>query len=71
MHNLEYALAILGSKIGKELDQEIGQRILELAGCASRYQPPEDTDIHSGGPPDENYLTKHIRIHDNNFTNKK
>ncbi len=71
MHAREYALVILGSKIEKELDQEIGQRILELAGCASRYQPPEDTDIHSGGLPDENYLTKYIRIHDDNFTNKK
>jgi hypothetical protein len=31
MHNLEYALAILGGKIGDELDPELGRRIVELA----------------------------------------
>ncbi len=71
MHSLEYALVILGSKIENELDQEIGRRIIELASYASRYQPPKDTDGYSGGPPDENYLREHIRIHDPNCSNLK
>ena len=70
MHNLEYALAILGSKIEDELDPELGRRIVELASFSAQYQPPDDGTM-PGGSPDESYLRKHIRIHDPNFTNQK
>ena len=71
MHNLEYALFILGRKIEKELDPEMGRQIVYLASISHGYQPPKDTNPSSGGPPDESYLREHIRIHDPNFSNLK
>ena len=70
MHSLEYAILILGTKIERELDQDLGKTLCELAGCASQYQPPEGPEYQSGCP-DENFLEKHIRIYDPNFTDPK
>ena len=73
MHSLEYAIFILGTKIEKELDQDLGKTLIELASCASRYHPPDPPEgsEHQPGWPDESFLKKHIRIHDPNFTNQK
>ena len=70
MHSLEYAILILGTKIERELDQDLGKTLCELAGCASQYQPPEGPEYQSGCP-DENFLKQHIRIHELNFTDLK
>ena len=67
MHNLEYALVILGTKIEKSLDPEIGQRIIELASFSHKYQPPQETSMLPEGLPDEEYLSKFIRVYDDNF----
>jgi hypothetical protein len=48
----------------------LGKTLCELAGCASQYQPPEGPEYQSGCP-DENFLEKHIRIYDPNFTDPK
>ena len=67
MHNLEYALITLGTEIEKSLDPEIGQRVKELASFSAKYQPLQEASILSGGLPDEEYLSKFIRVYDNNF----
>ena len=66
MHNLEYALVILGTEVEKNLDKEIGRRILELASFSHEYKPPKRTDTDSGGPPSESYLSSYIKTYVDN-----
>ena len=70
MYSLVYAILIVVTKIEKELDQDLGRTLCELAGLSFQYQPPEGPEYQSGCP-DENFLKKQVRIHDPNFTDPK